>query len=136
MSDRKSDFKEMCKIISDYSEDSYCAGWLDGVEFTVVTWLDELREGKYDPRGRFGVTYKMPVKQLRHLSDIAERHDMWPVWDDNGNSPYYDDNGAGPMPRTLAEARKARDDYRAFWDRMILDGKWVKKAGSDGEPPR
>lgn len=124
MSDKNKLFLEMCEIISDYSEESYCAGWLDGVEFTALTWLDEWEAGKYDEKGRFGISTRMPVAKLERLREIAVAHDMWPVWDDKANSPWYANGGCGPMPCSLAHARKQRDDYRAYWDKVILEGKW------------
>lgn len=122
MSDRNKLFEEMCEIISDYSEESYCAGWLDGVEFTVITWLDDLQAGKYDEKGRFGLATRMPLAGLERLREIALEHDMWPVWTDGEGAPGI---------RTLAMARKMRDDYRAKWDRMVLDGKWGVSPGDE-----
>lgn len=121
MNEREKLFDEMCEIISDHSQDCYCAGWLDGIEFTVLTWLDELEAGRYDEFGRFGISTRIPKEKLEKLRIIALANDMWPVWGDGEGAPGI---------RTLAQARLLREDYRAKWDRMILKGKWgVSGAG-------
>lgn len=114
--------REMCEIISDFSEDSYCAGWLDGIEFTLFEWRNQLEKGEYDPECRFGIGSKMPENKLERLLEISAYLGLWVVWDDAAETNLWDNDGAGPVAVSLdvaAERKRAYDksyeDLRKKW---------------------
>lgn len=64
-------------LIGKISEDSYCAGWHDGIEFEV--W----RATKGDPRGAIPMD-EIQVEALRELSALAGG---WLLWADGSDGP-------------------------------------------------
>lgn len=111
-------FQMLCESVSEYSEQSYCAGWLDGVEFTLLQWLIDLKSGRYKEQGRFGMLNRMSSQELLELERLStESGGYWPVWQDSG-SDWFEEGGAGPVPLDIQVAydeKKAYDDKWAKW---------------------
>jgi predicted hydrolase (HD superfamily) len=65
--------RALARLMSEISEDRYCAGWLSGLEY-------ELWQIVIDGQGRFGfgALSEMDVKDLRELSDACGG---WIVYD-------------------------------------------------------
>lgn len=97
------------RIISDISEDFYCAGWLIDAEFEVWRLMQE--------GGTWGMGAASAIPEdLGALRSIAESTGYWVRWDGNA------DPSTVPVPldtwremyATWAEARRLRiDAYRA-----------------------
>lgn len=121
--------REMCEIISDFSEESYCAGWLDGIEFTLLEWRNQLERDEYDPQCKFGIGSRMPENKLERLLEISAYLGMWVVWDDNAEENVWGDGEAGPIAVSLDEAAKRKAAYDKLYE--DLNKKWSGRLPDD-----
>ena len=73
---RRSLRKRLLSLMSEISEDHYCAGWLSGLEYSL--WQAVLQ---YPQPYEFGFG---PIEEenVAELKDLAEELQEWAVWDD------------------------------------------------------
>ena len=72
---------ELAELMSDISEDQYCAGWLRGLEYELWALL---HRGDSEKNIAFGKTHPRDIRRLRQLSAVTRG---WIVWSDHGE-PY------------------------------------------------
>ena len=72
---------ELAELMSDISEDQYCAGWLSGLEYQL--WALLHRDGA-ENNTAFSKTHPRDIRRLRQLSAVTGG---WIVWSDHGE-PY------------------------------------------------
>jgi HJR/Mrr/RecB family endonuclease len=66
--------KALCDLMSDISEESWAAGWMDGLEYALWHMV------QHGPvRYGFKFVYEQIIQQLKHLSEQAG---CWIVFDD------------------------------------------------------
>lgn len=69
---RESAFRQLCDLMSDISEDGYCAGWMMGVERAL--W-----QRAVDGVGRVYGQTEVRLETLQRLRDLAELAGGWPA---------------------------------------------------------
>lgn len=67
------DWNVLAELMSDISEDHYCAGWLISLEYTL--W-----EAVIDNKREFGFS-DIPAYNLYLLATYADKFGGWVVWD-------------------------------------------------------
>lgn len=67
--------QELCATMSDISEDCYCAGWMNGLEFAI--W-SAMQDGDL----RYGMG-EMDADQLERCRMLAKELDGWVIWFDD-----------------------------------------------------
>jgi ribosomal protein S18 acetylase RimI-like enzyme len=72
---------ELAQLMSDISEDQYCAFWLSGLEYQLWALL---HHDDAEKNIAFGKTHSRDVRRLRQLSSVVGG---WIVWSDDGE-PY------------------------------------------------
>ena len=72
---------ELAELMSDISEDQYCAFWLSGLEYQL--WA-RLHHDAAEKKIAFGKTHARDIRRLRQLSAVTRG---WIVWSDHGE-PY------------------------------------------------
>ncbi|HKQ92323.1 MAG TPA: hypothetical protein VJZ77_16820 [Blastocatellia bacterium] len=73
---RRSLRKRLLSLMEEVSEDHYCAGWLNGLEYRL--WQAALQ---YPQPYKFGVE-AIEEKKVEELKGLAEELQEWAVWDD------------------------------------------------------
>ena len=70
---------ELAELVSDISEDQYCAGWLTGLEYELWALL---QSSDAERVGTFRGTHPRDVRRLRELSAVTN---SWIVWADHSD---------------------------------------------------
>jgi hypothetical protein len=65
----------LLRMMSDFSQDYWCAGWLSGLEFTL--W-DAMRNGPMDSEWE-----QLEERDLNRMKSLHELAGGWWIWDDN-----------------------------------------------------
>lgn len=75
------EWRRIGAIISDISEDMYCAGWMQHAEYDVYRLMTE--------GGRWGMGCASDAaEQLGALRSLSRRHEVWVTWcEDHGQEP-------------------------------------------------
>lgn len=74
---RQSLINRLASLMSDISEDHYCAGWLIGLEYTL--WRAVMRH----PESYVFGFRPIETEQVAELKALAEELKGWVVWDDD-----------------------------------------------------
>jgi ribosomal protein S18 acetylase RimI-like enzyme len=70
---------ELAELMSDISEDQYCAGWLTGLEYDLWALL---QSSDAERVGAFSSTHPRDIRRLRELSAVTNG---WIVWADHAD---------------------------------------------------
>lgn len=90
--------RELYELMSDISEDCYCAGWMHGLEYAI--W-GALQGGDR----RYGMS-EMDAAKLERCRVLAKELDGWVIWyddDDEDNDAVLPINEWGPRFVPMAE---------------------------------
>jgi hypothetical protein len=74
LKDLTPDQLKLCEYMSDLSEDAYCAGWMDGLEYAL--W-----EALLGLRGAYG-WLELTKEQKEDLRVLSEKCGGWIIFDD------------------------------------------------------
>ena len=91
---------ELAQLISEVSEDCYCAGWLSDCEHTL--W-DMANDPSADLRWGMG---EVPRASLRRMLKLAECTDHWVRWDDQRGGVHPIDLDAWKRKHAAWRARR------------------------------
>ena len=80
--------RELYELMSDISEDCYCAGWMTGLEFAIWGALQ-------DGDRRYGMG-EMDAEQLEGCRALANELDGWVIWVDDDDVPGLPNEQWGP----------------------------------------
>jgi hypothetical protein len=86
---------ELYQVMSDISEDCYCAGWLIGNEYTI--W-SAIQSGDH----RYGLAEIEP-EQLEQCRILSEELGGWIVWADDETDPVLPRDMWGPKFVSMSE---------------------------------
>jgi hypothetical protein len=87
--------RELALFMSELSERCYCAGWLDGCEFSLWGFV-------LNGPGKWGMG-EVYVEDVARLKTLSEKCGGWIAWPDNANGETF--VAIGDWLRQLAEAR-------------------------------
>ena len=65
----------LLRMMEDFSQDYWCAGWLSGLEFTL--W-DAMTNGPEDSEWE-----QLEERDLKRMKSLHEQVGGWWIWDDN-----------------------------------------------------
>ena len=96
--------RELYELMSDISEDCYCAGWMHGLEYAI--W-GALQDGDRS----YGMS-EMDAAQLERCRALAKELDGWVIWYDDDNDAELPDLAelGAEVRRYMADARPAPAD--------------------------
>jgi hypothetical protein len=67
--------------ISEYSEDTYCAGWLCGIEWTIWQWINDVNDGYVPQNMDFGQGKRLHPAILSIYGEASRIIGGWIKWD-------------------------------------------------------
>lgn len=101
--------RALYQLMSDISEDCYCAGWMNGNEYTL--W--EMLTTPTAPRNYgMGQVSDRDIAEMRAISnDIGG----WIRWHDDADEPDLPANEWGPRFEALEDWQRRYDKQKAEW---------------------
>ena len=73
--------KWLYNSISEYSEDTYCAGWLCGIEWTIWQWINDVDDGYVPSNMDFGNGERLHPSILCIYREASRKLGGWVKWD-------------------------------------------------------
>ena len=87
--------RELYELMSDISEDCFCAGWMGGLEYSI--W-ETLQDGDR----RYGMG-EMDATQLEQCRELSKELDGWVIWYDDSNESELPIDEWGPRFVPMAD---------------------------------
>jgi hypothetical protein len=103
--------RALYKLMSEISEDCYCAGWMHGNEYTLWKMVaDPAANRKYGQSG-------LSDEQLADLRAIAAETGGWIRWRDDREESNLPVDQRGPVFTPMVEWLAMYENHIAVWDR-------------------
>jgi hypothetical protein len=105
--------RALYELMSDISEECYCAGWMSGNEYSLWRIVSDPNASRRYGQG------EVTEQQVTDMRTMADSCGGWIRWHDDEDEPNLDADEWGPRFELLADWQRRYERQMAVWDELL-----------------